>query len=72
VIALDDGDRAAGPEQPAKDRQRLDRSREVLQDETDEDVVEGLGGERECEEIRLLELDIRQPGLFDAAPRLGD
>src|SRR6202040_891410 len=45
VVTLDDGQGAAGPQQLMEDRQRLDGSRQVLEDEADEDVVEGPGGE---------------------------
>jgi hypothetical protein len=71
VVALDHGDRAAWPEQPAKNRQRLDRPGEVFQDETDEHVVKGPGGEGQREDVRLPELHIDQPGEAGHAPGLG-
>jgi uncharacterized protein (TIGR00369 family) len=42
MIAFDNGDGATGPEQHLENRQGLDRVGEVLQDETDEQMVEGL------------------------------
>ena len=42
VIAFDQGDGAAGPEQPLQNRQRLNQPCEVLQDEANEHVIEGL------------------------------
>jgi hypothetical protein len=45
-------------EQPVKNRQRLNGPRQVLEHETDEDMVEGFGGERQGEDVRLLELHI--------------
>ena len=62
MIAFDDGDGAARLEQPIENHERLDRPREVLEDEADEDVVEGLGAERQSEDVRVLELDVGEPG----------
>src|ERR1700693_4176598 len=58
MVALDDGHGATGSEQSVENRQRLNGTRQMLQDETDEDVVEGFGGERQGEDVRLLELHI--------------
>ena len=72
MIALDHGDRAAGPQQPLENRQGLNRPREVLQDETDENVVEGLGVEGQGEDVRLLELHVGESGPVGPSPGLGD
>jgi hypothetical protein len=40
VIALDDGDRAAGLQESTQPDQGLVRVRQVLEDEAEEDVVE--------------------------------
>ena len=71
MVALDDGDRAARPQQPAAARQRLDRLRQVLEHEADEDVVERLRREGQVEDVGLLKLDVRQPGrlALRASPR---
>src|SRR6266516_3424840 len=61
VVALDHRDGAAGPEQSAQNRQRLDRPGQVFQDETDEDVVERPVGEGQGEDVRLPELHVGQP-----------
>src|SRR5947209_4077159 len=58
VVPLDDGDRPPWPEEFPQRGQSLDRMREVPQDETDEDMVEGLRGERQGEDVRLLELHV--------------
>src|SRR6266478_9663219 len=58
VVAFDDGHGATRSEQSVKNLQSLNRPRQVLQDETDEDVVEGFGGEGQSEDVRLLELHI--------------
>ena len=72
MIALDHGDGAAGPQQPLENRQRLDRPREVLQDETDENVVEGLGIEGQGEDVRLPELHVGESGPVGPSPGFGD
>ena len=61
-----------GLQQPLENRQRLNRPREVLQDETDEDVVEGLGLEGQGEDVRLPELDVGESGLVGPSPGFGD
>src|SRR5258708_2636705 len=45
VVTLDDGDGATGSEQAVENRQHFNGAREVLQDETDEDMVARFGGE---------------------------
>ena len=62
MVAFDDRDRAARLEQAIENRERLDRPRQMLEDEADEDVVEGLGAERQSEDVRVLELDVGQAG----------
>ena len=68
MVALDDGDRPPGPEQLPERGQGLDRPQEVLQDEADEDVVEGLGAKGQGEDVRLLELHVGGPAA--SAPAL--
>ena len=73
VVALDDGDRAARPEQDRQGGQCLVRAGQVLEDEADEHVVERLGRERQVEDVRLPELDVGQPGGSSTLPAgLGD
>jgi hypothetical protein len=72
VVALDHGDGAAGTEQPAKNRQRLDRPGQVFQDEADEDVVERPVGEGQGEDVRLPELHVGQPRKAGPALSLGE
>ena len=43
VVALDNGDRAAWPEQAFENRQRSGGPGEMLQDEADEDMIERAG-----------------------------
>src|SRR5512132_28345 len=63
VIALDHGDAAAGPEQPLENRQGRGRPREVLEDETDEHVVEGLSVEGQGEDVGLPDSTLVSPAL---------
>lgn len=72
VIALDNGDGATGPEQPVENRQGLDRPREVLQDEADEDVVEGLGAEGQGEDVRLPEPHVGESRPVGPSPGFGE
>ena len=58
VVTFDDGHRATRSEKPAQDRQCDGGLREMLQHETDEDVVEGLGVEGQGEDVGLPELHI--------------
>jgi hypothetical protein len=51
VIALDDGDAVTGSQQSLQRDQGRDGTREVLEDEADEEVVEGLGVERQIEDV---------------------
>ena len=53
-------------------RERLDRLGEVLEHEADEDVVEGLGRERQREDVRLRGTRRCVPGGVDAPLRFGD
>ena len=55
-----------------RDRQRLNRPREVLQDETDENVVEGLGVEGQGKDVRLLERHVGESSPVDPSPGFGD
>src|SRR5205823_13343146 len=61
VVTLNDSHGATRSEQSVENRKRLRRSRQVLQDETDEDVVEGFGRERQRENVRLLEHHVSEP-----------
>lgn len=72
MIAFDHGDAATGPEHLSEPRQGINRPGQVLQDETDEDVLEGLGGKGQVEDVPLLELHIPQPGGLGPAPGFGD
>ena len=72
MIAFDDCDGASWLEEPIENHERLDRPREVLQDEADEDVIEGLGAERQSEDVRLAVLDVGEPGCVGPAPGFGD
>ncbi len=69
MVALDHGHRAAGLQQAPERDERLDRLRQVLEQEADEDVVERLGLQRQIEDVGLEELDVRVAGRCDA--RLG-
>src|SRR6266566_8002529 len=69
VVAFDDGHGATRSEQSVKNLQSLNRPRQVLQDETDEDVVEGFGGEGQSEDVRLLELHVRDFRRVRLSPR---
>ncbi|HEX3922139.1 MAG TPA: hypothetical protein VHY31_07625 [Streptosporangiaceae bacterium] len=60
MVALDDGDRAAGPQDAPQARQRSGGVGQVLQDEADEDVVEASGRERQREHIPAQEVDVGQ------------
>jgi hypothetical protein len=60
VVTFDDSHGAAGAEQSVENHQGLNGSRQVLQHETDEDVIEGLRGERQSEDVRLLEHHIAE------------
>ena len=60
MVALDDGDRAAGLDQAEQDRQRAPGSRQVLEYEADERVVKAAGLERRSEDVGALELDVVQ------------
>jgi hypothetical protein len=55
VVALDDGHGAAGSGQAVENRQGLNGTREVLQDETDEDMIERFRGEGHGKDVRLVE-----------------
>jgi hypothetical protein len=70
VVALDDGDRAAGPDHLPQDGQRLDGPGQVLEDEADEDMVERPLGERQRVQVGLPELDARHAGALRVPPRL--
>jgi hypothetical protein len=72
VVSFDHRDRPAGPEKPPETSQRLDRPGEVLKDETDEDVVERLGRERQREDVGLAELHVCQSGPIGPPSGLGD
>ena len=61
-----------GLQQPLENRQRLNRPREVLQDETDENVVEGLGIEGQGEDVRLPELDVGESSPVGPSLGFGD
>jgi hypothetical protein len=58
VVTFDDGHGATGSEQPVEHHQRLNGPRQMLQDETDEDVVKGSGSEGQGEDVCLPELYI--------------
>ena len=58
VIAFDHRNRAAGLQVAFQRPQHLDRPREVLQDEADENVVERLGLVRQVEDVGLLKTDV--------------
>jgi len=51
VVALDDGDASANPQDPAQTFESLARFRQVLQNETHEDMVEAGVIEGQMEEI---------------------
>ncbi len=72
VVAFDEGEAPTGSEQSAEGRERLDRSRQVLQDEADEDMVEGPDVEGQPKDVRLLHLHVAEPCLVDPAPGLLD
>ena len=72
VVALDDGDGAARPEQSPDDLQCLTRSGQVLEDEADEGVIEQRRPERQGEKVGLEETDARQPGTGDPPPGEAD
>jgi hypothetical protein len=61
MVTLNYGHGATRPEQAVENRQRLNGPRQVLQDETYENVVEGFRGEWQGEDVRLLELHIGDP-----------
>ena len=70
VIALDHGDRPAGPDQPGQRGQRLDRVGEVLEQEADEHVVERRGRERRVEDVAARNSTLAMPAASTrAAPR---
>jgi hypothetical protein len=69
VIALDNGDCAAGPEESLENRQGLNRPREVLEHEADENMVEGLGVEGQGEDVRLPEFHVGES--IPVGPSLG-
>ena len=48
---LDDSDGAARPEQLTHNHQGLDRPGQMLQDKADKEIVEGLGGKRQREDV---------------------
>jgi hypothetical protein len=62
VIALDHGHRTAWPEHPPESQQGLYRRRYVLEDEAHEHVVERLRGERQAEDLRLLDVHVGESG----------
>ena len=56
-------------------RRHFERTRrvgEMLQHEADEDVVEGRPGERQVQNVRVLELDVVQARQIDGRPRGGE
>ena len=61
MVALDHGDRAAGPQQAAQRRQRLHGLGQVLEHEAHEHVVERPGCEGQVEDVRLLERHVGKP-----------
>jgi len=69
MLALEDGDLTAGPEQPFHQLQRGDRIGEVLEHKADERMIEGLCLERQRKQIGVQKLDIRQAGRRDAFDR---
>jgi len=69
VVALDDRHLAARSEHAAQVPQRVERPRQVLEDETNEHVVEAPLGERQAEGIGLHEEHVVQALLPDAAAR---
>jgi hypothetical protein len=71
VIPLDDGERAARPEHLLECDQSLDRLRQVLQHEADEDVVEGDRVELQIEDVRLHELHVGKTRSRDLGPGPG-
>ena len=71
VVPLDDGDGPAGAYEVGEGRQRVGRAGEVLQYEADEDVIERGRRERECVDVGLPELDVREPGGPDPPLGLG-
>src|SRR5262249_9400428 len=71
MIPLDDGDGPSRPEDLPQCGQRLDRTREVLQDEADKDMVEGGRVERRREDVRLLEPDVGEARCRRPRPRFG-
>ena len=72
MVALDDRDRAARPQQVPEGDEGVDRLGEVLEDEADKDVVERPGLEGQVEEVPLANLDVLEPGRLDPVFRLGD
>src|SRR5215472_85787 len=55
-----------------KNSQGFPRTCEMLQDETDENVIERFGLVRQCEDICLFECNIRQAGSLSLALCLAD
>src|SRR5688500_14789781 len=70
VVSLEDGDCAARLQQLFQQTECVDRTREMLQNEADEDVFEGLGLERQRVEIGVDELDIDDSGRGGPGGRL--
>jgi hypothetical protein len=69
MVTLDYGDRAAGFEQCAKRCQRLGGPGKMLEDEANENVIEGCLGEGEREDVDLPELDVRKSRGFGPSRR---
>src|ERR1700687_2877154 len=72
VIALDDCDRAAWLELTFQNRQCLERLRKMLEDETDKNVVERPGFERQVEDVCLPELHIGHSSALYRLPGRAD
>src|SRR5687768_6244057 len=69
MVTLEHRDRAAAFEQVPQDEKRVNRLRHVFENEAHEDVVERPQLERQREEIRLLELDVREARCVDGRLR---
>ena len=72
VIALDDRERATRLQHPPKPRERARRVGQMLEHEADEDMVEGRLGERQVENVGVLELDVVQASQIHRPSRSGE